>query len=125
MPYRTWWTENFVNYVKVPGGANMFELLTADEIDEFFSYMPAEIVASMEPKKPAALGAFFQKLLPGIQQKNPGLVQKIAAIQKLTADEAWKEKQKAGFPGAWNQSEALMDCLYNCRPNQRSHRRCT
>ncbi len=77
----------------------MFELLTADEIDEFFSYMPGEIVASMEPKKAGQLlGAFFQKLLPEIQQKNPGLVQRIAAIQKLTADEAWKEKQKAGFP---------------------------
>jgi flavin-dependent dehydrogenase len=98
-PYRAWWTENFVNYVKVPGGGNMFELLTADEIDEFFSYMPGEIVASMEPKKAGQLlGAFFQKLLPGIQQKNPGLVQRIAAIQKLTADEAWKDKQKAGFP---------------------------
>ncbi|MBN2109051.1 MAG: FAD-dependent monooxygenase [Deltaproteobacteria bacterium] len=99
LPYRTWWTENFVNYLKVPGGGNMFELLTADEIDEFFSYMPGEIVASMEPKKAGQLlGAFFQKLLSEIQQKNPGLVQRIAAIQKLTADEAWKEKQKAGFP---------------------------
>ena len=98
LPYRTWWTENFVNYLKVPAGANMFELLTADEIDEFFSYMPGEIVASMEPKKAGLLlGAFFAKLLPGIQQKNPALVQKIAAIQKLTTDEAWQDKQKAGF----------------------------
>ncbi len=77
----------------------MFELLTADELDELFSYMPSEIVASMEPQKAGQLlGAFFQKLLPGIQQKNPALVQKIAAIQKQTPDEAWQEKQKAGFP---------------------------
>ena len=98
VPYRTWWTENFLNYVKVPGGANMFELLTAEEIDEFFSYMPGEIIASMEPKKAGQLlGAFFAKLLPEIQQKNPALVHKIAAIQKLTTDEAWRQKQKAGF----------------------------
>ena len=98
LPYRTWWTENFVNYIKVPGGANMFELLTADEIDELFSYMPDEIIASMEPKKAGQLlAAFFQKLLPEIQSKNPALVQKIAAIQQQTTDEAWKEKQKTGF----------------------------
>ena len=98
LPYRSWWTENFVNYIKVPGGANMFELLTADEIDEFFSYMPDEIVASMEPKKAGQLlAAFFQKLLPVIQSKNPALVQKIAAIQQQTTDEAWQEKQKTGF----------------------------
>jgi flavin-dependent dehydrogenase len=98
LPYRTWWTENFVNYVKVPGGGNIFELLTSDELDEFFSYMPGEIVASMEPRKAGQLlGAFFQKLLPELQSKNPALVQKIVAIQMQTTDEAWKKKQKTGF----------------------------
>lgn len=98
-PYRTWWTESFVNYIKVPGGANMFELLSADEIDELFSYMPAEIIASMEPRKAGQLlGVFFQKLMTEIQSTNPALVQKIAAIQRQSADEAWKEKQKTGFP---------------------------
>ena len=99
LPYRAWWTENFINYVKAPGGANMFELLTADELDEFFSFMPSEIVVSMEPKKAGQrLGTFFQKLMPEIQSKNPPFVQKIAAIQQRTTDEAWKEKQKTGFP---------------------------
>ena len=99
LPYRNWWAENFVNYLKVPGGGNMFEILTADELDEFFSYMPDEIVASMEPKKAQQLlGVFFQKLLPEIQSKNPALVQKIAAIQMQTTDEAWQQKQKTGFP---------------------------
>ena len=99
LPYRNWWTENFVNYLKVPGGGNMFELLNADEIDEFFSYMPDEIIASMEPRKARQLlGAFFQKLLPEIQSKNPRLVQKIAAIQRQTTEDAWQEKQKTGFP---------------------------
>jgi len=99
LPYRTWWTENFVNYLKVPGGGNIFELLTADELDDFFSYMPDEIIASMEPKKAGQLlAAFFQKLLPEIQSKKPALVQKIAAIQQQTADEAWQEKRKTGFP---------------------------
>jgi flavin-dependent dehydrogenase len=97
--YRTWWRKNFVDYIKVPGGGNMFELLTADELDALFSYMPSEIIASMEPKKAGQLlGVFFQKLLPDIQSKNQALVQKIAAIQQLSADGAWKEKQKAGFP---------------------------
>ncbi len=97
--YRSWWTENIVNYIKVPAGANMFELLTAKELDEFFSYMPEEIIASMEPKKAGQmLGAFFQGLLPEIQKKNPALVQKIAGIQQQTPEEAWLEKQKTGFP---------------------------
>lgn len=98
-PYRSWWTEHFVKYLTTPSGANMFELLTAAELDEFFSCMPDAITASMEPKKCGRLlGAFFGQLLPELQKKNPALVGKIAAIQRQGVDEAWREKQKTGFP---------------------------
>lgn len=98
-PYRSWWTENFTKYIRTPGGANMFEILSAQEIDRLFSYMPAEITASMEPKRCSRLlGDFFQKLLPEIALQEPSLVKKIAGIQQQSVDEAWCEKQKAGFP---------------------------
>ncbi len=98
-PYRAWWSEHFTNYLRVPSGANMFELLSADELDRLFSYMPESIPASMEPKASGRLlGAFFQKLLPEIMKKDPELVQKIAAIQQLPADTVWADKQQAGFP---------------------------
>ena len=97
--YRQWWEENFVNYTKVPGGGNIFDELTRDEIDELFSYMPAEIPGSMEPRKAKQLlGAFFQKLMPEIQQKNPALVQKIISIQQKSVDDAWAEKRRQGIP---------------------------
>ena len=77
----------------------MFDELTRDEIDEFFSYMPEEIEGSMEPTKAQRLlGAFFQKLIPDVQKKNPQLVRRIQAIQQRSPDEAWKEKRSAGFP---------------------------
>ena len=98
-PYRRWWTENFTNYIRTPGGANMFEILTAAEIDRLFSYMPAEIPASLEPKKCSrSLGEFFQKLLPEISKEDPAFVEKIVAVQQRSIDEAWREKRKAGFP---------------------------
>ena len=83
----------------MPGGGNIFEELTRDEIDELFSYMPAEIPGSMEPRKAKQLmGALFQKLMPEIQQKNPALVQRIMSIQQKTVDDAWAEKRKQGTP---------------------------
>ncbi len=97
-PYQKWWDENFAQHIKAPGG-NIFDELTRDEIDEFFSYMPEEIEGSMEPTKAQRLlGAFFQKLIPDVQKKNPQLVRKIQAIQERSSDEAWKEKRSAGFP---------------------------
>jgi flavin-dependent dehydrogenase len=97
--YRAWWEENFVNYSKVPGGGNIFEELSKDEVDELFSYMPAEIPGSMEPRKAKQLmGALFQKLMPEIQQKNPALVQRMISIQQKTVDDAWAEKRKQGTP---------------------------
>jgi flavin-dependent dehydrogenase len=97
--YRAWWEENFINYSKVPGGGNIFEELSRDEIDELFSYMPTEIPGSMEPRKAKQLmGALFQKLMPEIQQKSPALVQRIVSIQQKTVDDAWAEKRKQGTP---------------------------
>jgi len=97
--YRAWWEENFINYSKVPGGGNIFEELSKDEVDELFSYMPAEIPGSMEPRKAKQLmGALFQKLMPEIQQKNPALVQRMISIQQKTVDDAWAEKRKTGIP---------------------------
>jgi flavin-dependent dehydrogenase len=97
-PYQKWWDENFARHIKAPG-VNMFDELTRDEIDEFFSYMPEEIEGSMEPTKAQRLlGAFFQKLIPDVQKKNPQLVRRIQAIQQRSPDEAWKEKRSAGFP---------------------------
>jgi flavin-dependent dehydrogenase len=97
--YRLWWEDNFINYAKVPGGGNIFEELSRDEIDELFSCMPDEIPGSMEPKKAKLLmGAFFQKLIPEIQRKNPALVQKIMSIQQKSIDDAWAEKRKTGIP---------------------------
>jgi|GEM_PF-557944 len=97
--YHAWWEENYLNYAKVPGGGNIFDELTRDEIDELFSYMPAEIPGSMEPRKAKQLmAAFFQKLIPEIQQKNPALVQRIMSIQQKTVDDAWAEKRRQGIP---------------------------
>jgi flavin-dependent dehydrogenase len=97
--YQAWWEENFINYAKVPGGGNIFEELSRDEVDELFSYMPDEIPGSMEPRKAKLLmGALFQKLMPIIQQKSPALVQRIVSIQQKTVDEAWAEKRKYGTP---------------------------
>jgi flavin-dependent dehydrogenase len=97
--YRSWWEENYVSYTKVPGGGNIFDELTRDEIDELFSFMPDEIPGSMEPRKAKQLmAAFFQKLIPEIQAKNPALVQKIISIQQKTVDDAWAEKRKQGIP---------------------------
>jgi flavin-dependent dehydrogenase len=97
--YRAWWVENFINYAKVPGGGNIFEELSRDEVDELFTYMPAEIPGSMEPRKAKQLmGALFQKLVPEIMQKNPALVQRIMTIQQKTVDDAWAEKRKQGTP---------------------------
>jgi flavin-dependent dehydrogenase len=97
--YQGWWEENYINYAKVPGGGNIFEELSRDEIDELFSYMPDEIPGSMEPKKAKQLiGAFFQKLMPHVQQKNPSLVQKIVAVQQKSVDDAWAAKRTAGIP---------------------------
>jgi len=97
--YRSWWRENYVNYQQAPGGGNIFEELSRDEIDELFSCMPDEIPGSLEPRKAKMLmGSFFQKLMPQLQQKNPSLVQKMAAIQQKSVDAAWAEKRKQGFP---------------------------
>jgi len=97
-PYQQWWDENFACHIRPPGG-NLFEELTGDELNELFSYMPDEIEGSEEPITAKKLmGAFFQKLIPEVQKKNPQLVQKIAAIQQKSTDEAWHEKRSAGFP---------------------------
>ena len=97
--YRKWWEENFVSYAKVPGGGNIFEELSRDEIDELFSYMPAEIPGSMESRKAKQLmAAFFQKLIPEMQGKSPALVQKILSVQQKTVDDAWAQKRKQGIP---------------------------
>ncbi len=97
--YRAWWREQYLNYQQIPGGGNIFEELSKDEIDELFSCMPDAIPGSMEPRKAKMLmGSFFQKLMPQLQQKNPSLVKKMAAIQQKSVDAAWAEKRKQGFP---------------------------
>jgi len=98
-PYRSWWRKAYYHDVRPPG-ANMFEELAGGELDLLFSFMPPEIEGSLEPGTARVLmGALFQKLLPEIQKKHPELVAKIAAIQGMAPDEAWREKRTLGFPG--------------------------
>ncbi len=97
-PYRQWWTETYAQHIRPPG-ANIFEALSGSELDELFSYMPDEIEGSLEPGAAQKLmGAFFQTLLPQIQQHNPELVKKIVAVQQQPTDAAWSEKRAQGIP---------------------------
>ncbi len=97
-PYRQWWHEHYASHI-TPPGASIFEEFSGEEIDRLFSCMPQEIAGSLEPGKGRELmGALFQKIMPELQRREPELVQKIAAVQQKTPDEAWKKKRALGFP---------------------------
>jgi len=105
--YRAWWQKNYAGHIKPPG-PNIFEELTASEIDALFACMPGQIEGSLEPRKgQQLLGAFFQKLMPELQQQHPQLAQKIMAVQLSDPAQAWQAKRAMGFPGRRRQSREL------------------
>lgn len=95
--YRRWWQTRFYESWHPPG-ANIFEYLTADEIDELFSYLPAEIPGSMEPgKAKRMMGAFLQQILPTLHEKSPQLLERIACLQHVSPETVRGEKEKRGI----------------------------
>lgn len=95
--YRDWWNDNFVPHIKALG-VNMFEELEPEEIDELFSFMPDSIPGSLEPNRAQKfMGSFFQKLLPEIQKKSPGLFERIVLVQQKSSKDVWEIKRKMGF----------------------------
>lgn len=92
--YREWWNAVFVPGIREPG-VNMFEELDSEELDALFAFMPDEIAGSLEPGRAQKLmGAFFQQLMPKIQEKSPGLFQRIVAIQCMDPDTVWKKRRE-------------------------------
>jgi len=97
--YRDWWQKNYACHIKPPG-PNIFEELTASEVDALFACLPDQIEGSLEPRKGQQLmGALFQKLMPELQQRHPQLAQKIMAVQLGDPAQAWQAKRAMGFPG--------------------------
>jgi len=95
--YRQWWGQCFYDGWRTPG-VNLFEHLTADEIDELFSLLPPEIPGSLEPGTAQRLmGALFQNLMPTLQEKNPRLLQRIAAVQQQSPETVRAARQQRGI----------------------------
>jgi len=95
--YRRWWRTCFYDGWRTPG-ANIFEHLTRDEIDELFACLPPEITGSLEPGKAQRLmAALFQQLMPRLQEKHQRLYERILSVQQLPAHNHWAEKRKHGI----------------------------
>ncbi len=93
-PYRLWWKRYYINHYNTPG-ANFMEELTGEEIDELFVDMPEQIPGSLEPSMAKKLiGEFFKNYMPGVTAKNPKLAAKLAGIQQMSPDEAWRRRRE-------------------------------
>jgi len=96
--YLEWWNKNFYSSVSIPP-IDPTDTFTREEVNFYFSLFEEPLPAALNPEDmQRVMGEAMAKIMPQLQAQRPDILAKMENLRKVSPEETWAERRKAGFP---------------------------
>jgi hypothetical protein len=95
--YLDWWKKNFYETQRAPR-ADIFEILTGEEINFIFSFFKEPIPPARNDKDATKnINDAMIGIMPFVKKERPELFNKMSSYMAKDPEDTWKEHRKAGI----------------------------